>query len=752
MLTKTNSPLLHPVFNFNDLSVSDLIEARDLFHVHLMNKKNVVATAVGRYRIRKNEPWPNQKRYAEKVKQKNKPKRTIHNSEVREYSWPAILVFVKEWLDEKDFGKVVELQDLVPKQIYMPDGRIVPICVIEATKDEYVEEYPDPSQIIFPTNYIGGGFPLIVQSQGVQRIASIGCVVTDGNKYYALTNKHVVGEPGTIIYTKLKGILTPIGKSAEKQIGNSKFDTLFEGWKSSNLYINVDVGLIEIDDITLWKTDVFGVGSFDQLADINTYNLSLNLIGSQVCAFGSVSGRMDGEIAALFYRYKSVGGYEYAADFLIGPTGRATSLPTRHGDSGTLWMLKMADEGKTKDSYLPIALQWGKHSFIDDGEKTNSGYALASCLSNILKTLEVDLVRGWNIANDYSWGKLGHFSIANLACNLIKNRKLKQLIKNNLEIITFGYDDLTIKKIDSGLKLLKQDYNFAPLADVPDLVWKARIAGVKRGSESPNHFADMDTKDSSGETLLDKCTGSYKNMKYLTPEEWLAYYTDEKVQDGSKGILPFRVWQIFKAMVEYVTAGNVVSFFTAAGILAHYVGDACQPLHISYMFDGIPASDGTKKGEHVHSLYETNMINRHISEILDEVKTVSSQAKYKQLIQISSGKEAAGATVQLMKNTFKLIEPKSLVDIVIKYKDKKGLGDAAVADKLWDEAGKGSTGGIFMNGAHCLASLWEGAWLAANGNKNIQDLGTVNIEDVVETYLDQDFIPSVSIKKIRAYM
>jgi hypothetical protein len=344
MLAKTNSQLLSPVFNFNDLSVSDLIEARDLFHVHLMNKKNVVATAVGRYRIRKNEPWPNQRGYKEKVKQKNKPKRTLQNSEVREYSWPAILVFVKEWLEEKDFGKVVELQDLVPRQIYMPDGRIVPICVIEASKDEYIEEYPDPSQIIFPTNYIGGGFPLILQSQGVQRIASIGCVVTDGNKYYALTNKHVVGEPGTIIYTKLKGVLTPIGKSAGKQIGNSKFDTLFEGWKSSNLYINVDVGLIEIEDITKWKTDVFGVGSFDQLADINTYNLSLNLIGSQVCAFGSVSGRMDGEIAALFYRYKSVGGYEYAADFLIGPTGKATTLPTKHGDSGTLWMLKMADE------------------------------------------------------------------------------------------------------------------------------------------------------------------------------------------------------------------------------------------------------------------------------------------------------------------------------------------------------------------------------------------------------------------------
>jgi hypothetical protein len=32
--------------NFPSLSLKDLAEARDLFHYHLMNKKNVVATAL----------------------------------------------------------------------------------------------------------------------------------------------------------------------------------------------------------------------------------------------------------------------------------------------------------------------------------------------------------------------------------------------------------------------------------------------------------------------------------------------------------------------------------------------------------------------------------------------------------------------------------------------------------------------------------------------------------------------------------
>src|SRR6185437_4637955 len=54
---KTTDPL-RPDKEFNMLSLKDLIEARDHYHVHLMHKENVVATAVGRYRIRSTDPWP----------------------------------------------------------------------------------------------------------------------------------------------------------------------------------------------------------------------------------------------------------------------------------------------------------------------------------------------------------------------------------------------------------------------------------------------------------------------------------------------------------------------------------------------------------------------------------------------------------------------------------------------------------------------------------------------------------------------
>ena len=50
--------VLNPEQDFNLLSLCDLLAARDHFHLHLVHKENVIATAVGKYRIRKDDPWP----------------------------------------------------------------------------------------------------------------------------------------------------------------------------------------------------------------------------------------------------------------------------------------------------------------------------------------------------------------------------------------------------------------------------------------------------------------------------------------------------------------------------------------------------------------------------------------------------------------------------------------------------------------------------------------------------------------------
>ena len=41
-------------------------------------------------------------------------------------------------------------------------------------------------------------------------------------------------------------------------------------------------------------------------------------------------------------------------------------------------------------------------------------------------------------------------------------------------------------------------------------------------------------------------------------------------------------------MVKYLEAGQVSHFVAAAGVLAHYCGDASQPLHCSWLHHGVP--------------------------------------------------------------------------------------------------------------------------------------------------------------------
>jgi hypothetical protein len=174
---------------FNNLSIRDLLQARSYYHIFLTQKLNVVGTAIGRYLVRDFE-------YSKKGP---KPARTLFNSSIRDTSWPCILVLVDQW--EKP-GKI-NPSDLVPKTLYLPDGRMVPVCIVEAPRVEgHAPEIITETKRIYPTNVVAGGFPLISRSQGQDHLASVGCLLSDGHKAYALTNRHVVGEAGTPIYAR----------------------------------------------------------------------------------------------------------------------------------------------------------------------------------------------------------------------------------------------------------------------------------------------------------------------------------------------------------------------------------------------------------------------------------------------------------------------------------------------------------------------------------------------------------------------
>src|SRR6478752_4100702 len=118
-------------YDFDQLGIADLLRARDTYHFHLMSKENVVGTAVGYYLVRDSDPRPDQ------LDPKNpwpqyKPERTFWNSAVRDYSWPCVLVMVSKWegADQFGSGKPYDPTDMVPKTLYLDDGRAVPVCVV----------------------------------------------------------------------------------------------------------------------------------------------------------------------------------------------------------------------------------------------------------------------------------------------------------------------------------------------------------------------------------------------------------------------------------------------------------------------------------------------------------------------------------------------------------------------------------------------------------------------------------------------
>ena len=742
----------HREDDYSALSIEDLLKARDEFHVHLLHKENVVGTAVGRYRIRKTEPWPDSKGRTHGDHPKGE--RTLQNSEVRPYSWPAILVFVSDWIDEPAFSSHGKFkpQDFVPPAIYMADGRKAPICVVKAERDDM--RHPWEASYQFPTNLIGGGFPLTVDVQGQEHVASVGCLVSDGHRAYALTNRHVAGERGTPIFSVIGNNRVEIGRSTTHTLTRKAFSEVYENWPAKNVYIDLDAALIDISDVNRWTTQIYGIGPIGKLADLAADNLSLRLIGCPVRAFGAASKDMRGEIAALFYRFKSVGGFEYVSDFLIGPRSDAQSLGTHPGDSGTVWLLDLPGNVPP----LPLALQWGGQVFIDGANAQGSSYALATALSTVCATLDVDLVRDWNADQPDYWGAVGHYGIANKAIGRLPAGKLKELMQNNLTNITLDIAEVT-KKGTAGLS--KAD--FIPLADVPDLAWK--IGPNNRGApEHPNHFADMDRELvpplPEGATLLAVCD----DPTNIDVDVWTRYYDAVDHQHPSeepdnRGLLPFRVWQIFDAMVYFVKRGEAENFICAAGILSHYVGDACQPLHISYLFNGDP--DRAKKGmvrnrkppygmkegmisygSGVHSAYEDDMIDFHVDKVWPAVETKLDSLPAGELP--TDGASAAKAVVKLMKDTFAKIAP---MDIVEAFKAEEGQQPKAIANALWDAFGD-RTIDVIADGSDCLARLWQAAWKQGDGDRTIGSVDQVARDVLSAIYEPKTFLQSETLSSI----
>ncbi|MEP6960665.1 MAG: hypothetical protein ABI995_01205 [Acidobacteriota bacterium] len=780
---------VNPEFDYHSLSLADLIKARDLYHLHLTQRKGAIATAVGLYLIRTHDSWPGDER-----KVKGSGPKNFETAGIRPYSWPCILVFVKKWIAEADMKEHgYGLRDLIPDRLFMPDGKVVPVCVVEAAPDLMARQEPMHPRL--PKNFLGGGYPVIADVQGEQHMASIGCLVTDGHLVFALTNRHVAGKAGEVLYAPLEGERIPIGVSSKKQLGRLKFETVYPGWPGTNVFLNADIGLVEVQDKNRWTPQIYSIGTMGPLADLSMDNLSLDLLKTDregngranLCGFGAASGEMYGRVWGFFYRYQSVGGFDYVSDFLIGPrTGKGRKkLETHHGDSGTLWFLEPV-KGVTGDAgtYRPVAVQWGGQVFDGTTTRGRRPFALATLLSTVCRLLEVDPVRDWGFALPEYWGTVGHFTIANLACEIVGKSasKIRKLMKNNLDNITFELGDITIK----GTQGLSRKQH-VPLADVPDLVWKMNpkvpgggiIVGSRgprgKNPESPNHFADMDETPPDGTpTLLTLCD----DPANVDPDVWIDYARKFPKKAGvsdqaeAMGLLPFRVWQIYDEMVGFVKAGKRDEFVCAAGTLAHYVGDACQPLHISFLHHGDPDTPVVttvthKTGQNAGKTEEENLsfdVHEDYEQTMfrDSQGTVHEGEDMKSQLQallnaggsngtaVKGGRAAAIATVAMMKQTFTTIHPKEICDAF----DAALLDGSAKSDilaMLFTKFGK-RTVKVMSFGCMHLALLWESAWAEGHGDTTIGNVDASLPDDLTTLYNKHDFLESFLLTQIGAHL
>ena len=393
--------------DFHALSVRDLADARDAYHVHLANLENVVGTALGRYLIRRDDPDftdPN----AKKSSWSTDP-RTLANSGVTPWSWPCVLVFVREWMTRSPRG--AEADQVVPRRLYLADGRQVPTCVVHTP---LATGNPLAPQVAFGPGLRGAGQPVFSDAQQRLRMGTIAALVTDGAQVYALTSSHVVGAAGSPVTMLGRNGVAEIGRVAPSPVVRRTLQALYPGIAATRAELSLDAALVELNSVQQWTTQLFGVGRLGDLIDLNVDTLALSLIGCPVKAFGAATGPMAGAVLGLFHRWRSVGGVDEIAELLIGPRRDADGVQSRPGDSGALWVWDEAAEAGAEGGVLhrqlresgaplpvvrPLAMQWGGQVVLAADGARPTDYVLASGIAAIAQTLGVALLNDDSLAD-----------------------------------------------------------------------------------------------------------------------------------------------------------------------------------------------------------------------------------------------------------------------------------------------------------------------------------------------------------------
>jgi hypothetical protein len=184
-------------------------------------------------------------------------------------------------------------------------------------------------------------------------------------------------------------------------------------------------------------------------------------------------------------------------------------------------------------------------------------------------------------------------------------------------------------------------------------------------------------------------------------------------------------------------AGDVAKFVAAGGLMSHYAGDACQPLHVSRYHHG-----RTPAEKNVHSDYETKMLDRFAADLVARVNERLKNRKA--AADVEGGRQAAVAIVGLMRSTIARLPP---LDVVRTWVEAAGPRRIQL---MWQDLGE-RTIDCIADGCLRLAALWAAAWKEGGGDQ-IPDSQLVAIEqDTLRAlYRDRTFVPSMTLADMEA--
>jgi hypothetical protein len=188
---------------------------------------------------------------------------------------------------------------------------------------------------------------------------------------------------------------------------------------------------------------------------------------------------------------------------------------------------------------------------------------------------------------------------------------------------------------------------------------------------------------------------------------------------------------MYRDMVTRLAGSDTTGFLCVGGLMSHYVGDACQPLHVSMLHHGRPDHPEERP---VHSKYETEMLDRFAVEVV--AKTNAALEGKVATSDLRGGEEAARAVVETMRDSLAALPPIEIIQAFNEATGRERLPHmfATLGDR---------TAARLAAGSLLLAQLWSSAWAEGDGaSAPDASLVAVDREALVGFYRRRDFAPS----------